>query len=133
MRPADPIEFWHSKALVLGNFVGPVEGKQSLVARTAAGERVIIDAGQIVGLWTACEVRGDLPASPNHWEQLLIEARELLQSMPTRSLDLGPFWRAASSREKGFVVTPGHAAEFLFAENDGKRGLRKRRHFLFNT
>lgn len=134
----DPIEFWHAKGLVLGNYEGPVPGRQSLAVRTEAGLPLTIDAGQIVGLWSTGsngeDMRGSLPTDPTSWAELRAEARALLQDMPARGLDLEPFWRAAGSKGKGFVATPAHAAEYLFgAEGQSKRtGLKKRRPFEFN-
>ncbi|CAN0326148.1 unnamed protein product, partial [Scytosiphon promiscuus] len=135
LRPGDPIEFWHAQGLVLGNYESPVPGRQSLVVRTESGEPLTIDAGQIVGVWREDEMSGRLPrskitsaagndgngsdavgsaAASARWAEIKEEARALLQSTPARGLDLGPFWRAASSKGKGFVATPAHAAEFLF-------------------
>lgn len=131
LREGDPIEFWHAKGLVLGNYEGPVPGRRSLAVRTEAGEALVIDAGQVVGLWVEDEMRGPLPSGAAEWSSLEVEATALLQGMPTRGLDLGPFWRAASSRGKGFLVTAAHAAEFLFAEDRVKMGLKKRRPFQF--
>lgn len=131
LSPGDPIEFWHAKGLVFGNFERPVPGRQSLAVRTESGESLFIDAGQIVGLWRASEMRGPLPDGAAAWTEVRAEASALLQGMPARGLDLGPFWRAAGSRGKGFVVTPAHAAEFLFRESPSKLGLKKRRPFEF--
>lgn len=131
LRQGDAIEFWHAKGLALGNYEGPVTGRLSLAVRTEAGEPLVIDAGQIVGAWREGEMRGAAPTDSAGWAELREQARELLQGMPARGLDLGPFWRAASSREKGFVVTPAHAAEFLFGETQSNLGLKKRRPFQF--
>lgn len=131
LLPGDPIEFWHAKALVLGSYESPVPGRRSLAVRTEAGEALVIDAGQIVGIWLKGEMRGPLPSGAEEWGRVRGEAAALLQGMPTRSLDLGPFWRAASSRGKDFLVTAAHAAEFLFAEDRAKLGLKKRRPFQF--
>ncbi|CAM9891181.1 unnamed protein product [Scytosiphon promiscuus] len=150
LRPGDPIEFWHAQGLVLGNYESPVPGRQSLVVRTESGEPLTIDAGQIVGVWREDEMSGRLPSSKTTsaagndgngsdtvgsaagWAEIKEEARALLQSTPARGLDLGPFWRAASSKGKGFVATPAHAAEFLFGdESPARLGLRKRPPFQF--
>lgn len=152
LRPGDPIEFWHAQGLVLGNYESPVPGRQSLVVRTEAGEPLTIDAGQIVGVWREDEMSGHLPlggvtagadgdangggggssTAVAGWAEVREKTRALLQGTPARGLDLGAFWRAASSRGKGFVVTPAHAAEFLFgAESPAKLGLRKRPPFRF--
>lgn len=154
LQPGDPIEFWHAQGLVLGNYESPVPGRQSLVVRTETGEQLTIDAGQIIGVWRADEMSGRLPRSSSHgngsesgggggggrggdgavaaWAEIREEARELLQSTPARGLDLGPFWRAASSKGKGLVATPAHAAEFLFGPGSpAKLGLRKRPPFQF--
>lgn len=147
LQPGDPIEFWHAQGLVLGNYESPVAGRQSLAVRTEAGEQLTIDAGQIVGVWREDEMSSRLPLQGGDgsanvnvsgavavaaWAEIREEARTLLQDMPARGLDLGPFWRAASSKGKGFVVTPAHAAEFLFgAGSPAKLGLRKRPPFQF--
>lgn len=150
LQPGDPIEFWHAQGLVLGNYESPVPGRQSLVVRTETGEQLSIDAGQIIGVWREEEMTGRLPRSSQGsgggggddsgsggsavpaWAEIREEARALLQSTPARGLDLGPFWRAASSKGKGLVVTPAHAAEFLFgAGSPAKHGLRKRPPFQF--
>ncbi|CAN0075062.1 unnamed protein product, partial [Ectocarpus sp. 12 AP-2014] len=154
LQPGDPIEFWHAQGLVLGNYESPVPGRQSLVVRTEAGEPLTIDAGQIVGVWREDEMSGHLPlgsvtagadgddsgdggssaAVVAGWAEVREKTRALLQGTPARGLDLGAFWRAASSRGKGFVVTPAHAAEFLFgAESPAKLGLRKRPPFQFRS
>ncbi|CAN0456672.1 unnamed protein product, partial [Ectocarpus sp. 8 AP-2014] len=154
LQPGDPIEFWHAQGLVLGNYERPVPGRQSLVVRTEAGEPLTIDAGQIVGVWREDEMSGHLPlgsvtagadgddigdggssaAVVGGWAEVREKTRALLQDTPARGLDLGAFWRAASSRGKGFVVTPAHAAEFLFgAESPAKLGLRKRPPFRFRS
>ncbi|CBN79298.1 weakly similar to cyanobacterial Exoribonuclease II [Ectocarpus siliculosus] len=154
LQPGDPIEFWHAQGLVLGNYESPVPGRQSLVVRTEAGEPLTIDAGQIVGVWREDEMSGHLPlgsvtagadgddigdggssaAVVAGWAEVREKTRALLQGTPARGLDLGAFWRAASSRGKGFVVTPAHAAEFLFgAESPAKLGLRKRPPFRFRS
>ncbi|CAM9979509.1 unnamed protein product, partial [Ectocarpus fasciculatus] len=157
LQPGDPIEFWHAQGLVLGNYESPVPGRQSLVVRTEAGEPLTIDAGQIVGVWREDEMTGRLPLGSvtgaggadgdesggggsssasvvAGWVEVREETRALLQGTPARGLDLGAFWRAASSRGKGFVVTPAHAAEFLFgAESPAKLGLRKRPPFRFRS
>eukprot|EP00903_Cladosiphon_okamuranus_P010020 g9502.t1 len=154
LRPGDPIEFWHAQGLVLGNYESPVPGRQSLVVHADTGEQLTIDAGQIIGVWREDEMSGRLPRNPRGpggsagsggggsnnggaaaiaaWAEIREEARVLLQSTPARGLDLGPFWRAASSKGKGLVVTPAHAAEFLFgAGSPAKVGLRKRPPFQF--
>lgn len=143
LQPGDPIEFWHAQGLVLGNYESPVPGRQSLVVRTETGEQLNIDAGQIVGVWRENEMSGRLPTSSQGsgdgsggavaaWAEIREEVRTLLQSTPARGLDLGPFWRAASSKGKGLVATPAHAAEFLFgAGSPAKLGLRKRPPFQF--
>ncbi|CAB1099581.1 unnamed protein product [Ectocarpus sp. CCAP 1310/34] len=161
LQPGDPIEFWHAQGLVLGNYESPVPGRQSLLVRTEAGEPLTIDAGQIVGVWREDEMSGHLPlgrvtagadgddggdggssaadggssaAVVAGWAEVREKIRALLQGMPARGLDVGAFWRAASSRGKGFVVTPAHAAEFLFgAESPAKLGLRKRPPFQFRS
>lgn len=152
LQPGDPIEFWHAQGLVLGNYESPVRGRQSLVVRTDTGEQLTIDAGQIIGVWREDEMSGRLPRSGSSvdgggsggggnnggtatvaaWAEIREEARALLQSTPARGLDLGPFWRTASSKGKGLVVTPAHAAEFLFGVGSpAKLGLRKRPPFQF--
>lgn len=147
LQPGDPIEFWHVQGLVLGNYKSPVAGRQSLAVLTETGEKLTIDAGQIVGVWRGDEMSGRLPQQQRDghgtadssgaavvevWADIRGEARALLQDTPARGLDLGAFWRAASSKGKGFVVTPAHAAEFLFgAESPTKLGLRKRPPFQF--
>lgn len=72
-----------------------------------------------------------MPSTPMEWTELREGVRELLQTMPARGLDLALFWKAASSRGKGFVVTPAHAAEFLFAKEHRSVGLKKRKPFEF--
>ncbi|CAM9345305.1 unnamed protein product [Pylaiella littoralis] len=148
LQPGDPIEFWHAQGLVLGNYENPVAGRQSLAVRTETGEKLTIDVGQIVGVWRGDEMSGSLPQPQRNgssgnantgsvavvaaWAEVREEARVLLQSTPARGLDLGAFWRAASSKGKGFLVTPAHAAEFLFgAGSPAKLGLRKRPLFQF--
>lgn len=134
LNPGDPIEFWHAKGLVLGNYESPVPGRQSLAVRTESGEPLVIDAGQIVGLWMEHEMSGFLPRDLSDWAKLRGEARALLQRTPGRGLDLGPFWRAASSRGKGFVVTAADAAEYLFGEEQqqSRLGLKKQLPFEFS-
>lgn len=51
LSPGDVIEFWHAKSLMFGNYCGLVKGRRSLAVRAASGESLVIDAGQIVGLW----------------------------------------------------------------------------------
>ena len=134
LNPGDPIEFWHAKELALGNYESPVPGRQSLAVRTESGQPLVIDAGQIVGLWKEQEMSGFLPRDLSDWTKLGQEARALLQRTPGRGLDLGPFWRAASSRGKGFVVTAADAAEYLFGEEQqqSRLGLKKQLPFQFS-
>lgn len=131
LSPGDVIEFWHAKSLMFGNYCGLVKGRRSLAVRAASGESLVIDAGQIVGLWP--QGGGASPSTPTEWADVRKGVRALLQSMPTRGLDLAPFWKAASSSGKGCVVTPGHVAEFLFSEEYRSIGLRKRKPFEFHS
>lgn len=131
LTPGDPIEFWHAKSLALGNFVGAVPGRRSLSVLTEFGESLTIDAGQIVGLWQEREMRDSLPKCLEDWAKVRESSNSLLQDMPTSGLNLDSFWLAASSKGKGFVVTPAHAAEFLFKVNKFELGLKKQRPFQF--
>lgn len=132
LRRGDAVEFWHAKALILGNYEGPVPERRSLTVRAATGEVIVIDAGQIVGVWSYDTMRGPLPVSSAQWRELQANARALLQGMPAKGLDLSPFWLAASSKGKGFVVTTAHAAEFVFGRSQAQVGLKKRRPFDFH-
>lgn len=139
LTPGDPLEFWHNKGLVLGNYKGPIPGRKSLSVQTEFGEPLVIDSGQIVGVWLEDEMRGGpLPRDAAAWDRVRAEATTLLQGMPGRGLDLESFWRAAVAKGKGFVVTPAHAAEFLFggegrAAGLSRLGLRKRPSFQFSN
>ncbi|CAN0141197.1 unnamed protein product, partial [Discosporangium mesarthrocarpum] len=130
--PGDPIEYWHAKSLGLGFYQGPTPGRKSLTVQSASGEQILIDVGQIVSVWRRECMRGPLPESKEDWSKLRSDVRGLLQSMPARGLDLEGFWKAAIARGKGFVVTSAHAAEYLFAGNPKRRGLRKRGAFDFD-
>lgn len=139
LTPGDPMEFWHNKELVLGNYKGPISGRKSLSVQTEFGEPLVIDSGQIVGVWLEDEMRGEpLPRDAATWDRVRAEATALLQRVPGRGLDLESFWRAAVAKGKGFVVTPAHAAEFLFggegrAAELSRIGLRKRPSFQFSN
>lgn len=132
LHPGVVVECWHAKTLVLGNYEGLVPERRSLRVRTAAGESLAIDAGQIVGVWSADDVRGPVPSCTAEWMELQARARALLQGMPARGLDMSAFWKAANIGRNKVLVTPAHAAEYLFSENQAQVGLKKRRPFHFN-
>lgn len=139
LTPGDPMEFWHNKELVLGNYEGPISGRKSLSVQTEFGEPLVIDSGQVVGVWLEGEMHGgSLPRDAAAWDRVRDEATALLQRVPGRGLDLESFWKAAVAKGKGFVVTPAHAAEFLFGGEGrdaelSRIGLRKRPSFQFSN
>lgn len=121
LLPKSAVELYHAGELRVASLI-KINHKTLHVALAddqihQHDQRLVVDAGQIVGVWPPDET----PTGAQAWQAEHAHAYALLRELPPHMLDLKPLWTRLTA-SKARTVTTAEVADALFLTQGAARG-----------